>query len=323
MPTPGSPTTVTSCTVRSAATLSKVPRSSVRSSSRPTSGVVIERITSLPKRARGATARHTGTGSAFPFALDRLQRLVLEHALGRLIRALPDRDAVHRRLRLDPGGGVDDVAGDHPLARSGRASSSTTASPVFTPTRTDSASGASAVVQLLDRLQDRNPARTARSASSSCATGAPNTAMTASPMNFSTVPPNASILPRPRVVGGDPRLHLLRIGALRRGREADRSQNSTDTTFRSFSCCPGRRRERGGAEAAELEPVRGLLAAGGTGRHRATLRSQTEAAGSTKAVAAVAETFNRAIGPARVLVQAVLDGVPGRGSPASPLSAAA
>ena len=32
-------------------------------------------------------------------------------------------------------------------------------------------------------------ARTARSGSSSCATGAPNSAITASPMNFSTVPP--------------------------------------------------------------------------------------------------------------------------------------
>ena len=35
----------------------------------------------------------------------------------------------------------------------------------------------------------RNPARTARSGSSSCATGAPKTAITASPTNFSTVPP--------------------------------------------------------------------------------------------------------------------------------------
>jgi hypothetical protein len=38
-----------------------------------------------------------------------------------------------------------------------------------------------------------NAARTARSSSSSCATGTPNTAITASPMNFSTVPPNRSI----------------------------------------------------------------------------------------------------------------------------------
>ena len=34
-----------------------------------------------------------------------------------------------------------------------------------------------------------NAARTARSASSSRATGDPHTAITASPMNFSTVPP--------------------------------------------------------------------------------------------------------------------------------------
>ncbi|TMK94944.1 MAG: hypothetical protein E6G37_01595 [Actinobacteria bacterium] len=37
-------------------------------------------------------------------------------------------------------------------------------------------------------------ARTARSASSPRATGEPKTAMTASPMNFSTTPPNRSIV---------------------------------------------------------------------------------------------------------------------------------
>ena len=36
--------------------------------------------------------------------------------------------------------------------------------------------------------------RTARSASSSSAVGAPQTAMTASPMNFSTVPPYAPMI---------------------------------------------------------------------------------------------------------------------------------
>ena len=41
-------------------------------------------------------------------------------------------------------------------------------------------------------------ARHARSASSSCATGTPNTAITASPMNFSTVPPCDSTIPRIR-----------------------------------------------------------------------------------------------------------------------------
>ena len=43
------------------------------------------------------------------------------------------------------------------------------------------------------RWLSRAPARTARSASSSCACGDPQTAITASPMNFSTVPPWLSI----------------------------------------------------------------------------------------------------------------------------------
>jgi hypothetical protein len=40
--------------------------------------------------------------------------------------------------------------------------------------------------------------RHARSASSSCAAGTPNTAITASPMNFSTVPPSRSTISRIR-----------------------------------------------------------------------------------------------------------------------------
>jgi len=50
------------------------------------------------------------------------------------------------------------------------------------------------------RVQSRiaSAARTARSGSSSCATGAPNNAITASPMNFSTVPPNRSSSARSR-----------------------------------------------------------------------------------------------------------------------------
>ena len=55
--------------------------------------------------------------------------------------------------------------------------------PVVTATRTWSRPS-SAIASRIAR-----PARTARSGSSSWAAGAPNTAMTASPMNFSTVPP--------------------------------------------------------------------------------------------------------------------------------------
>jgi len=68
----------------------------------------------------------------------------------------------------------------------GRAPRLISASPVLTPIRT--------WMLLSSRAQSRiaSAARTARSGSSSCATGAPNTAITASPMNFSTVPPNRS-----------------------------------------------------------------------------------------------------------------------------------
>ena len=63
-----------------------------------------------------------------------------------------------------------------------RSSVPVTTSPVFTPIRpwTPSAGNAASM---------SDAARTARSASSSCAAGTPNTAITASPMNFSTVPP--------------------------------------------------------------------------------------------------------------------------------------
>jgi hypothetical protein len=60
----------------------------------------------------------------------------------------------------------------------------TAASPVRTPQRT-SMPGPSAVTA----SASSSAARTARSASSSWATGAPHSAVTASPMNFSTRPP--------------------------------------------------------------------------------------------------------------------------------------
>ncbi len=65
----------------------------------------------------------------------------------------------------------------------------TATSPVTNPTRMLSPgtprSSACAWVAAISS----SPARTARSASSSMAVGTPQTAITASPMNFSTVPP--------------------------------------------------------------------------------------------------------------------------------------
>ena len=63
----------------------------------------------------------------------------------------------------------------------------TIASPVFTAARAPSAKPCAR--NSATASSTRRPARTARSASSLCATGAPNTAITASPMNFSTTPP--------------------------------------------------------------------------------------------------------------------------------------
>ncbi len=68
----------------------------------------------------------------------------------------------------------------------------------------------------------RNPALTARSASSSCATGAPNTAITASPDELLHRPAVAlELRAQPRVVRPDPRPHILRVRLLRGGRETD------------------------------------------------------------------------------------------------------
>ena len=66
----------------------------------------------------------------------------------------------------------------------------TTASPVFTATRTAMSGSSRRRSSIVSRI--RSAARTARTGSSSCATGAPNTPITASPMNLSSVPPNRS-----------------------------------------------------------------------------------------------------------------------------------
>ncbi len=76
-----------------------------------------------------------------------------------------------------------------PSPCSGRAPRLTIASPVFTATRTARSWPGRSLLSSVSASTIRSPARTARSASSSWATGAPKTAMTASPMNFSTVPP--------------------------------------------------------------------------------------------------------------------------------------
>ena len=106
----------------------------------------------------------------------------LRGPLGRLA----DEDGARLRRALHPRRGVDEVAGDHPLAL--RAERDRCLPGEHTGSRAQI--GRADLLPSAETPETRSSAaRTARSASSSCATGAPQTAMTASPMNFSTVPP--------------------------------------------------------------------------------------------------------------------------------------
>ena len=69
------------------------------------------------------------------------------------------------------------------------APSVTAASPVSTPARARSSGTPTSSPSAETASTSSSAARTARSASSSVAVGVPQTAITASPMNFSTVPP--------------------------------------------------------------------------------------------------------------------------------------
>ncbi len=113
----------------------------------------------------------------------------------------------------------------------------------------------------------RSADRTARSASSSCATGAPKTAMTASPMNFSTVPPKRSMSALTRSWYGRS-VARTSSGSARSERfvKPTRSTKSTETTLRS-SPAGAAAAERLPAGEAEACPLGVLLAAGGADDH--------------------------------------------------------
>ena len=114
----------------------------------------------------------------------------------------------------------------------------TATSPVTTPTRI-ARSGAcrSAPMAAMDSTISR-PARTARSASSSWAVGTPHTAITASPMNFSTVPPYRPMTVRHR---SKYPVSSSRTSSASRDSDSDvnptRSPKRTDVTRRSATAC--------------------------------------------------------------------------------------
>ena len=137
------------------------------------------------------------------------------------VRALAEQDLAGAARLLEPRGRVHGVAGrDRLLAR--------VAGDDLAGVHADPARDRHAVVALellVERRRapraSRRPRATARSASSSCTAGMPNTAMTASPMNFSTVPPWRSRIARIDVeVAGHDAPERLRIEPLAERRRA-------------------------------------------------------------------------------------------------------
>ena len=152
-------------------------------------------------------------------------------------RTQPPRRLVHEhsaRLgdRLHPGGGVHRVPGDHALRRGPHRHRDLTGDhpdPHRQPRDTQVSSPRAVTVATRSR-----PARTARSASSSCATGTPHTAITASPMNFSTAPLYRPITTRhcPKYALSNSRTSSASLDA-DNGVNPTRSANNTDVTRRS------------------------------------------------------------------------------------------
>ncbi len=178
LPTPASPITVTSSQREAVSVRSHVSRSACSSCPRPTNGQACER-SGAP---RTVSSRKAGTGSDFPFNVS--------GSTGSTATASRTSASVGSPTSTSPGSAACSSRAATLTASpvASRSSVPVTTSPVLTPIRPWMPSSANA-----SRIS--TAARHARSASSSCAVGTPNTAMTASPMNFSTVPPCDSTIP--------------------------------------------------------------------------------------------------------------------------------
>jgi hypothetical protein len=132
------------------------------------------------------TARHSCTGSDLPLSS---RAPASSYTTASSVACLVDSPT-----STEPGSATDWIR-DAVLTRSPATIPSllapmvTAASPVSTPTRARSSEDPISCPSAATAAVRSMAARTARSASSSIATGAPHTAITASPMNFSTVPP--------------------------------------------------------------------------------------------------------------------------------------
>ena len=229
LPMPGSPTTTRS-PPSPASARSAVVAARSNSSSRPTIGVGAD--------ADGASRRspitsNVKTGSALPFSSSRCS---CPHA-----NRSPAARRVTSPTRTHPGDAFDcrraAVFSASPVApystRPPPPIGPSTTSPVSMPTRTRTTESSPV------RSTMRSAARIARSASSSCVTGAPNNARIPSPARSLTVPPNASTASTIRRTA-PPRTSRASSGSIRSVSwvEPTTSANSAVTTLRSSRISP-------------------------------------------------------------------------------------
>ena len=187
LPLPASPVTVTRRAVLFSTVSSATAMIVSSSRSRPTNGAsspTPRRAPPTPATTRSARQAWTGCSrpltscvpaSSYSIAASLARRVTSSTSAVPGAASDCSRDAV---LTVSPS-----------TIPSPSAPSSTAAFPVSTPARTRSSGIPTSSPSAVTAWVSASAARTARSASSSRAIGVPQTAITASPMNFSTVPP--------------------------------------------------------------------------------------------------------------------------------------
>src|SRR5207248_5007536 len=235
LPSPASPVTIS--TRGSPRSTTSASRLATRASSvsRPTNGA----SSPIPDRVPGASSRpsssYVSTGSRLPFSRSgRRCRQDARCRVATLVRAPaytpPIAAASASRAAV--------FTVSPMTVYSNAACTPATTSPVFNPTRSPSGAPpprSSSSTRRTARCID-SAARTARSASSSCATGAPKTAMMPSPVSLSTCPPKVLTAPASAAITRSmtaPTRSGSRSSA--QAVKSDRSPNSTVTTRRSVA----------------------------------------------------------------------------------------
>ena len=196
LPTPAGPATSTSRGTRRPAAAWNSSLTVRSSASRPVSGASSPSTRcDPPTPASTLVARHNRCGSAFPFS-------ACSPASANPI-ALPAKRCVAPSVSTVPGPAAActraAVFTASPATMPSLVAPKVTAtSPVTTPARAARPGTPASVPRSPTAATRSSAARTARSASPSAAAGVPHTAITASPMNFSTTPPYRPITVRAR-----------------------------------------------------------------------------------------------------------------------------